>query len=281
MTTDRAHRATVRAQLGKVQETLLIPLYARAIETAKPDGMLRDPRAVEMVDAIDYDFSPFEQIGSLAGATLRTLVFDEWVRRFLDQSPGGTVVEIGTGLNTRFERVDNGRVRWFDLDLPDAIDLRRAFFTDDERRRMLAASVTDAAWTVAVLDAPAPYFLVAEAVLAFLDVSEVQRVFDLLAEHFPGSVLAVDTVGGPMVEAQDSTDVLGTVAARMRWRCDDPYAPEKWRPSITLVQSIDFSTLPTAVWARLSPDDQVAMRAYVDAQPERTAAYRINLYRLD
>lgn len=278
MTTDGVR--AVPAELGRVQETLLIPLYARAIETSKPDGMLADPRAVEMVAAIDYDFSRFDGIDSLVGANLRTLVFDEWVRRFLAAHPDGTVVEIGTGLNTRFERVDNRRAHWFDLDLPDAIDLRRAFFADDERRRMLAASVTDAAWTVDVLRAPEPYVFAAEAVLAFLDESEVRRVFDLLAEHFPGSVLAVDTVGGPMLAAQGGRDVLGTVAARMRWPCDDPYAPERWRPGIELVESVDFATLPPEVWARLSAEYRAAIRAYIETEPERSAAYRINRYRL-
>jgi O-methyltransferase involved in polyketide biosynthesis len=279
MTIDRGDR-TVRPDLGEVQETLLIPLYARAVETAKPDGVLHDPRAVEMVRAIDYDFGRFDDIGSLAGANLRTLVFDDWVARFLDASPGGTVVEIGTGLNTRFERVDNGAVHWFDLDLPDAIELRRAFFTDDDRRRMLAASVLDPGWVDVVRTAPEPYFVVAEAVLAFLDEDEVRRVFDLLADRLPGCELTADTSGGPMVEDQDSPDVLGTVAARMRWRCDDPAVPETWDPRVRLVESIDFGTLPRSVWSRLPPAYQEGMRSYIASNPERSAAYRINRYRV-
>ena len=55
-------------------------------------------------------------------------------------------MELGTGLNTRFERVDNGSVHWIDLDLPDTIALRRRFFSDTERRRMIAASLLDEDW---------------------------------------------------------------------------------------------------------------------------------------
>lgn len=50
---------------------------------------------------------------------LRTVILDTWVRDFLAGHPAGTVVDIGTGLNSRFERVDNGQVHWIDLDLPD------------------------------------------------------------------------------------------------------------------------------------------------------------------
>lgn len=277
MTTEGAR--AVSAELGEVQETLLIPLYARAVETSKPDGILADPRAVEMVDAIDYDFRRFDGVGSLTGANLRTLVLDEWVGRFLDESPDGTVVEIGTGLNTRFERVDNGRVHWFDLDLPDAIALRREFFADSPRRRMIAASVADEWWIEEVTASPGPYLFVAEAVLAFLDEADVRRAFSHLAA-VPDSTLVVDTAGGSMLRAQDSPDVLGTVAARMRWQCDDPAVPEAWHPRVRLEESIDFATLPTEVWARLSPTYQAAVRGFVETDPERSKAYRINRYRL-
>lgn len=68
--------------------------------------------------------------------------------------PNATVVQIGTGLNTRFERVDNGTVHWIDMDLPDTIELRRMFFTDTDRRRMIAASVTDEGWLETVRESP-------------------------------------------------------------------------------------------------------------------------------
>ncbi|MFG6301111.1 MULTISPECIES: hypothetical protein [Streptomyces] len=47
-------------RLGTVQETLLIPLYARAVENRKELPMLRDARAAEIVAALDYDFARFE-----------------------------------------------------------------------------------------------------------------------------------------------------------------------------------------------------------------------------
>jgi len=43
--------------LGALQETLLIPLYGRAVENRKPEPALRDPRAEEIVASIDHDFA--------------------------------------------------------------------------------------------------------------------------------------------------------------------------------------------------------------------------------
>lgn len=267
-------------ELGEVQETLLIPLYARAVETRKRRGMLRDERAVEMVDALDYDFSRFDGARSLVGSNLRTLLFDGWARDFLDRHPTGTVVELGTGLNTRFERLDNGTLHWFDLDLPDVIDLRREFFADTERRRMIAASVTDPAWTEQVRDSPGPYFLIAEAVLIYLPEDQVRAVFDLIAERLPGAHLALETATGWMVGNQDRHDVLSKVAARMNWRCDDPALPRTWRGDVELVDTCTFAHLPDGLRRGLPVPYRLLLRALATVKRREIEAYHFNLYRL-
>lgn len=87
--------------LGAVQETLFIPLAARARETRKRRPVVRDPKAVHMVESIDFDTAKYGRgVGGLV-TILRTATFDVWVRNFLARNPAGTVVEIGTGLNTR------------------------------------------------------------------------------------------------------------------------------------------------------------------------------------
>ena len=174
-------------QLGAVEQTLMIPLYGRAVETGKRRPLLSDPRAVEIVGSIDYDFARMKAFKCGArGAVRRTAIFDVWVQRFLAGRPAGTVVEIGTGLNTRFERLDNGSVQWFDVDLPDVIELRRRFFTDTYRRRMLAGSVLDPAWVDAVRAAAGPYLFVAEAVLLHFKQEQVEQGITLITADFPG-----------------------------------------------------------------------------------------------
>ena len=116
---------------------------------------------------------------------LRTVLMDAWVRDFLAAHPAGTVAEIGTGLNSRFERVDNGQVHWIDLDLPDSIELRRKFFADSGRRRMVAASVTGEEWLPIVGAAPGPYFFVADGVLVYLTEEQVTDSADPHQESFP------------------------------------------------------------------------------------------------
>jgi len=136
--------------LSGVAETLLIPLYVRAIESQRSDALLKDMKAVALVTQRDSDFSRIKQIkmdeDDQVALILRNREFDRYARDFMARYPEAIVVHIGCGLDSRFERLDNGHVEWYDLDLPEVIELRRKFIGDEgERYHFLACSVFDGA----------------------------------------------------------------------------------------------------------------------------------------
>jgi O-methyltransferase involved in polyketide biosynthesis len=210
----------VKVELGAVQQTLFIPLTARARETRRRRPVLRDPKAAEILASVDFDARKYGRGWGGDVTVLRTAIFDCWVGDFLAEHPGGTVVEIGTGLNSRFDRADNGQVHWIDLDLPDTIELRRRFFADSARRRMVAASVLDQDWQPAVRDSPGPYFFAAEGVLVYLN--QAPQVIARIAAGFPGALIAVDTYSQRMLEQQHRLAARKNMDARWAWSCDDP-----------------------------------------------------------
>jgi O-methyltransferase involved in polyketide biosynthesis len=241
--------AKQQAQLGAVQETLFITLAARAAESQRRHPVLRDPRAVELLRSIDYDAAKYGQGAGGFVTVLRTAILDFWVRGFLAAHPGGTVVELGTGLNTRFERVDNGRVHWLDLDLPDTIDLRRKFFADTGRRRMVAASVLDEGWLPEVARSPGPYFFVAEGVLVYLPQDQVLATLARIARRFPGALLALDTYPSRTFEQQHRLAARKGMDARWQWACDDPRSLE--RSGLEVRQSATLTRPPRDMRAEL------------------------------
>ncbi len=97
--------------LNAVSQTLLIPLYFRAMESQRPDALVRDPKAVELVGQLDCDFSGVQKLkNEQVNFLLRMREFDRQARAFLAEHPDGVIVDLGCGLDTRFERVDNGQV---------------------------------------------------------------------------------------------------------------------------------------------------------------------------
>jgi len=235
-------------ELGDVQRTLFFPLAARARETRKKRPLLRDPKAVEIVESVDFELAPIAPGPTAFVVTLRTLIYDWWVRQFLAAHPDGTVVELGTGLNTRFERTDNGTAHWIDLDLPDTIELRSRFFTDTGRRQMLAASMVDEYWLAAVEQRPAPYFFVIDGVLAYLREEDVTGMLARVAGRFPGALLAFDTVTRASM-GQELKMAAKRNVAPWQWACDDPRSLE--RLGLTLVESVAVTRPPAGLRAEL------------------------------
>ena len=93
-----------------MSQTLLIPLWARAVEQREAEPLVVDPVAVAMVERIDYDWRRIRlSLGDLVQCVVRLREFDRFVRDFLVRHPAATVVHLGCGLDARFQRVDNGR----------------------------------------------------------------------------------------------------------------------------------------------------------------------------
>lgn len=267
--------------LGAVQETLLVPLYGRAVETGKPNGVIHDPKAVEMVGRIDYDFARLDGEATLFGCALRSAMFDLWIAEFLAEHPDGTVIEIGTGLNTRFERLDNGRVHWVDLDLPDSIQLRREFFADTDRRRMVAASVLDPDWPERARQlGPGPYFLVAEAVLFYLEPALVRQALTRIADEFPGSRLAFDTMHPRGVAVRNERGLLSRMSARLAWGCADPRQVQEWEPRMRLRETRSIGRPPAAVLGRISRRWRIVLWLLTRLLPRDFGGYRLNRYQV-
>ncbi|KIF78326.1 methyltransferase [Streptomyces sp. 150FB] len=184
------------AGLTGVPQTLLWNLHQRAFAARQPSPVLSDPKAVELVDTAGYPFdetfgppSPF----LAQGQALRVRSFDTVVRNFLAGHPEGTVVALGEGLETQFWRVDNGRMNWLTVELPETAAVRRRLLPDGPRRRTVARSVLDPAWTEEV-DTSRGVLVTAQGLLMYLRPSEVRRVISTCAEHFPGGSLVFDAV---------------------------------------------------------------------------------------
>jgi O-methyltransferase involved in polyketide biosynthesis len=178
--------------LAGISETMLWSLHNRASETRRADGVLVDPESVRIQSAIDYDFARRfgDPVGSLAA---RAAEIDRTLRSWLKHHPDGCVVSLGEGLETQAHRVDNGRVRWLSVDLPDAIRLRERFLAPTHRFCHIAASALDPVWMDAV-DPRSDIFIVAQGLLMYLEPGTVRQLLASIADRFPAAEIVFDVV---------------------------------------------------------------------------------------
>lgn len=198
-----------KVELTGVPETALWNLYQRAC--AARAGQLDDPRALEVLARLDY---PFERFGSpshgvaarLHAQRVRTV--DAALRRLLAGAPDATVVALGEGFETQFWRVDNGRLHWLGVELPEVAAVRREVLPDGPRNRTLAGSVFGADWTAQV-DRERPVIITAEGLLPYFERDEVHRLFTAWARLLPGSWLLFDAVTAHLQALRRRNPLLG------------------------------------------------------------------------
>lgn len=220
-----------QVNLTGVPRTLLVPLACRAIETARPDAIIHDPRAMELFQALDGGPQFLMGMGGFdcLATSMRVRQFDRYARAFLDQNPGGLVVDIGCGLDTRYDRLDDGCMAWLGLDLPEVIALRRSWLPDGERCCTLAHSAFDLTWLDFVSGMKRAAIFLAEGVFPYFSASDVKPLLTALAARFPGAELVFDTLSPFMVWLHNQTSsVLKESGSRLRWDIREPRDLEAW-----------------------------------------------------
>jgi O-methyltransferase involved in polyketide biosynthesis len=192
--------------IGDVAATSFVTLYCHALETRSDHPVLSDPKSVEITTELNKTLScsnhTLDRIlvaGTLdkrlvVHIALRAKKYDDYARDFLQRFPDGVVVNIGCGLDSRFLRIDNGRVVFYDLDLPEIIAIKKAFFFETERYHLVASSVLDFGWMAPVLQHQGPFLFMAEGVFMYLDKKDVRLLVLEIQKNFPGSELVCEVV---------------------------------------------------------------------------------------
>jgi O-methyltransferase involved in polyketide biosynthesis len=252
----------IKVELDGVPGTLLWNLYHRAAEARRPDTLLDDPRAVELVEAIDFPFERFGEPRMAQWHALRVLTFDRAIGRFLQAHPGGTVVALGEGLETQFWRVDNGRLRWLTVDLPETVGVRRRLLPDDPpRRRTLPGSALDLVWMEEV-DPADGVLITTQGLLMYLQPEEVRSLIAACAGRFPGGTLLFDAIPHHLAErSRRGGPRSGAEYRAPAWQWSlDPGEHEQilaYHPNIAGVRDLRYprgrGALAIAPWAGFIP----------------------------
>lgn len=224
--------ANTEIRLGDIQRTLLMPVWARAVDAKKSNSFLNDKKALEIIEYIDYDFSHMDQnipeISQLSWIA-RCKRFDIIIQDFIKNNPSGTVINIGSGLDTTYERINNNSVMWYDLDLPDVIEVRKKLFSESPVREFISASFLDDDW-FGKCEVKNKALLAAAGVFVYFEAEQIKEFLIKTAEHYPGAELFFDATSPKGVEI--ANQVISRSGLKLdscfKWGLEDPRIIESW-----------------------------------------------------
>ena len=195
-----------KIEKNSVQETLIIPLFARKACTELYSNLYRDETAVHLLDQIDYDFSEAEKnshslmqrFGSLEVAMRQNDLAIE-VRDYLKAHPTAAVVNLGCGLDSTGRGCDNGSCKIYNVDFPDVIAVRNELLPAGEREKNISCDLNDTAW-FSEIDASGGAVFFASGVFYYFLAEQVKALVQAMADAFPDGVLVFDAANRTAVK---------------------------------------------------------------------------------
>ena len=224
------------ANLKGVSETLLTTLYLRSLETKRKSGIIKDNQSIEIVKKINYNFAEHDSPFNQAIVAIRTEIIDEFVKKFIRQYPNTTVVNLGSGLCTRYFRVNNDLINWFCIDLPEVKPVWDRLIGESERLHYLSYSVLDFKWIDKVKEkAPGKTLFIAEGLLMFFAETEVKQLFKVIKNNFTQSEIIFDSLGTFLAENSRLNSGDLNINASYKWGIKNLQEIEAWDEKIKLV----------------------------------------------
>lgn len=209
----------IKVNLSGLPRTSLEPLYGRAKMSKQYDSLFNDIKAVELIEQMDYDFSVidkafFDYLWFTYAA--RAMQLDNKARTYIKKHPRASVVNLGAGFDTGFYRVDNSKIHWYDLDLPEIVEVRKQLIPETDRTICIAKSFLNPSWCTDI-NTENGVFMIAGGLFHYFNKADIRQFFSLMADHFPSCELVFEA------ESKSSIDVDGSLGAYgVGWSDDEP-----------------------------------------------------------
>lgn len=234
-----------KVEMLGVPETMLQTLYARAAYSKKSNAKFHDQMAEEIVSHMDYDFSLAEKDAMMSkGVIARTILLDRMVGEFIRENPKGTVVNIACGMDTRVYRLKTPpTVRWYNLDLPETIEVRRRFLTENGNISMIAKSAMDESWAAEIEEPNGRTLVILEGLVMYLSEKDVKQILSIISGRFRQAEIIMETMSPWVVKNMKEKSIEAT-KARFTWGIQsgkelEVIAPEYiWVRDVSLVEGM-------------------------------------------
>ncbi|MBR5366459.1 MAG: class I SAM-dependent methyltransferase [Clostridia bacterium] len=238
----------IRIEKNTVQETLVIPLFGRVVCSERFPALFSDPEAKRICDSLDYDFeakrkkmeSPAGLFGALEVAQRQYDLLCE-VKAYLKDHLKAAVVNLGCGLDDTFSKADNGLCHGYNLDLPDVIAVRNELLPAREREENVPCDLNDFSWMDRI-DASDGAVFFAAGVFYYFRTEEVKKLFQAMAERFPGAVLAFDSSNrrGAKMMRKTWLKEAGITDVNAFFSLEDPDEIRSWSGNFASVSSKSY-----------------------------------------
>ncbi len=227
----------MKIQLKNEMETLLIPLYGKAKMSEM--GIFKDSYAESAVKKLDYDYSRLKiQNKTQLMLAMRATMIDGFTTEFISNNPNCLVLHLGCGLDARFMRLGVHVKKWYDLDFPDVIDIKKQLYSETEHYHYIDSSVTDHEWIEGIEATENRVLVIAEGLFMYLSEEEIKSLFEALKSKFGSFTIIFDAYSRLTAKSSKHHPSLKRTGATIKWGVDDPREIESYTETAKYMKTL-------------------------------------------
>lgn len=248
--------------LNDISETALIMVLCHVHDALSNNPILNDQSAIPVLEYLQsLNFTENRKLQKLLQKrkvspflskliVARALYYDNCCIEFLKRHPSGTIVNIGCGLDLRYQRIQHaGQCQFIDIDLPKIIDVKNVITKEADDYKMIGQSVFDYSWMDALRSKQ--ILFLAEGVFMYCNEVDIKELFIHMANHFPKTEMICELshkiyssklmhlMSKPSIQFQYG---IGTEAA-FQFGVRHSRELEQWHPQITWIKDRSFFNL--------------------------------------
>ncbi len=225
--------------MNSVNKTLYIPLYGKSY-VSKKGIILKDTKAEEIWEKSGFPLKGKSKSKWLAYYMgMRSKVFDNWLKKQMENDKEAIILHIGCGMDSRIERVGTSGHDWYDVDFPDVIVERKQFYKETDEYHMVESDARENTW-ISTLPANKNAIILMEGVSMYFQLEELKKLLTGLCEHFCHVSLLMDCYTVFAAKASKYKNPINEVGVTTVYGIDDPHVLEEGT-GLTFVEEPDLT----------------------------------------
>lgn len=204
--------------LSSTAATLLITLYSRAA-MSRSKMILEDKKAEEIISLAGYDEKKLKVSLKLqALLTLRAYLMDQYTKDFIKRYNGNcNIIQLGCGLDSRYSRIKEERIKWYDLDLYGTMLMRKKYYKNSLNYKMITSNVCNLSWIDDIDCLSKPTLIIGEGLFMYLNKEENELVLNELCKKFTNCEIIMDVFNTHSVRFSRFAPSLRRVNANLKF----------------------------------------------------------------
>jgi len=175
-----------------VSDTLYIPLSARIYVSKRFPQYFYDEKSLELESKIPNttitdNSSEYTMMASVA----RYYNFDEMISNYIESHGKCNIINLGAGLETAYFRIDRKNSIFYEMDLPEVIELRKELLGENNGETLIAGDLFDLKWTKEI-DTTLPSLITVSGVFQYFHENQILKFIKGLKNEFEDAEIIFD-----------------------------------------------------------------------------------------